>query len=386
MAIGSNTPKLRFPGFSGEWEIKKLGDIAKFSKGANISKDDIEIGGRIKAVRYGELYTTYSETINDVVSATNLSKNTLVFSQKNDVVIPASGETHIDIATAACVLHDGIALSGDINIIRTSNNGIFLAYYLNNKKKIDIARLAQGVSVIHLYSSNLKDLSLSLPSAYEQGRIAEFLTVVDERIAEIEKKTQLLLQYKKGVMQKMFTQKLRFKDENGSDYPDWQTKKLGDLAKIKTGALNVEDAQSDGKYMFFDRSEQVKKYDEYSFDNEALIYAGEGSKFLPRYFAGKYGLHQRAYSVFDAKGLNMKFLYYFMFTQNNHFLRMAVGSTVKSLRMDCFSKCAVPVPGNGEQQKIADFLTSLDEKIELTEGQLAKAKAYKNSLLQRMFV
>src|SRR5690606_19596699 len=106
-------------------------------------------------------------------------------------------------------------------------------------------------------------------------------------------------------------QELRFKNERGEEYPEWEEKKLGSLAVIKTGNLNVQDAMNDGKFTFFDRSDEIKKYNKYTFDNEALIYAGEGSNFLPRYFKGKYGLHQRSYSIFNVQNVEIKYLFYF---------------------------------------------------------------------------
>ena len=378
-------PRLRFPGFSDEWQTKKLGDFAQFSKGKNISKEDIEEDGKSEAIRYGELYTRYNEVINEVYSKTNIPIKDLVLSKANDVIIPASGETNIDIATASCVSRNNVALGGDLNIIRSNNNGVFLAYYLNNAKKKQIASLAQGVSVVHLYPSSLKELTILLPMIEEQEKIADFLAVVDDNISVLGKKITLLQKYKKGAMQQVFSQKIRFKDENGKDYPVWQNIELGELAQIKTGNLNVEDAKSDGEFTFFDRSTDIKKYDKYSFDNEALIYAGEGSEFLPRYYKGKYGLHQRAYTVFGTK-INIKFLYYFMLTQNYHFLRMAVGSTVKSLRMDCFTKCLVSLPDKAEQELLAEFLSSIDEKIETEERKLEQVKKFKRALLQQIFV
>src|SRR5690606_35080787 len=146
-------PELRFPEFVnvGEWEEKILGDVATFFKGKGISKADIVEDGSLPCIRYGELYTHYNETITKIKSSTNLSTDDLILSQVNDVIIPASGETQIDIATASCVLQDGVALGGDLNIIRTNLNGVFLSYYLNNAKKEDIAQMAQGISVVHLY-------------------------------------------------------------------------------------------------------------------------------------------------------------------------------------------------------------------------------------------
>jgi type I restriction enzyme S subunit len=135
-----------------------LGEIASFSKGKGISKADIIEDGATECIRYGELYTTYGETIDEVKSRTNIDVDDLVLSEANDVIIPASGETQIDIATASCVLREGIALGGDLNIIKTKNNGVFLSYYLNYKKKQEIASLAQGISVVHLYLNTSNEL------------------------------------------------------------------------------------------------------------------------------------------------------------------------------------------------------------------------------------
>ncbi|MDQ1806306.1 restriction endonuclease subunit S, partial [Chryseobacterium sp. CKR4-1] len=213
---------MRFPGFEGEWETKKLGEIAKFSKGKGISKSDIEENGVTECIRYGELYTHYREVINEIRSTTNIDKSTLVLSEENDVIIPASGETTIDIATASCVLKSGIALGGDLNIIKTKINGIFLSYYLNSKKKIEIANLAQGISVVHLYSSQLASLSLSLPKLNEQNRISSFLALLDKRIQTQNKIIEQLETLIKGLSEKLFSQGSRFKNyKNG-----WKLKNL----------------------------------------------------------------------------------------------------------------------------------------------------------------
>lgn len=187
-----------------DWEEKQLGEVASFTKGKGISKDDVARDGQIECIRYGELYTVYSEIISDVWSATNVNSSELVLSKKNDVIIPSSGETHIDLATASCVHKDGVALGGDINIIRTKQNGIYLAYYLNNAKKHDIARLAQGSSVIHLYSTHLKSLKLSLPSVEEQKQIASFLSNIDKKIESIQTQLSQTQTFKKGLLQQMF--------------------------------------------------------------------------------------------------------------------------------------------------------------------------------------
>jgi type I restriction enzyme, S subunit len=200
--------ELRFKANDGseftEWEEKRLGEIATFFKGSGISKDNISENGNLECIRYGELYTYYKETIHEAISKTNLDKNGLVLSQKNDIIIPSSGETAIDLATASCVLKDGIALGGDLNIIRTQQNGVFLSYYLNNAKKIEIASLAQGSSVIHLYSTHLKVLKLQLPSFLEQTKIANFLSAIDTKIDFVAKQLDEAKNFKKGLLQQMF--------------------------------------------------------------------------------------------------------------------------------------------------------------------------------------
>ncbi|HAV03189.1 MAG TPA: restriction endonuclease subunit S, partial [Chryseobacterium sp.] len=179
---GRNFPTLRFPGFEEEWEVTKLGDIAKFSKGKGVAKIDVDENGATECIRYGELYTHYGEVITDIKSKTNVDVSTLILSEANDVIIPASGETQIDISTASCVIKSGVALGGDLNIIKTSNDGVFLSYYLNSKKKMDIARLSQGISVVHLYASQLAQLTLNLPSLVEQQKIAKLFSEIDFRI------------------------------------------------------------------------------------------------------------------------------------------------------------------------------------------------------------
>jgi len=187
-----------------EWVEKKLGEITIFLKGKGISKSDIVENGNLECIRYGELYTLYKEQILEIKSKTNLNQDDLVLSKYNDVIIPASGETNIDIATASCVLKDGVALSGDLNIIRTKENGVYLSYYLNNSKKIEIAKMAQGNSVVHLYASQLKQLKINLPSLKEQTKIANFLSSLDSKLSHVNKQLDATKQFKKALLQKMF--------------------------------------------------------------------------------------------------------------------------------------------------------------------------------------
>ena len=188
----------------GEWEETVLEKIGIFLKGKGISKADIVENGFTPCIRYGELYTHYGEVISKVISATNLEIENLILSKANDVLIPASGETQIDIATASCVLHDDVALSGDLNIFRTKENGVFLSYLIRSHLKMQIAQLAQGNSVVHLYSSQLKGVRLNLPCLEEQTKIANFLSAIDQKIEVVVQQIEQAKQWKKGLLQQMF--------------------------------------------------------------------------------------------------------------------------------------------------------------------------------------
>ena len=174
---------MRFPEYSDKWQECELQDIADLSKGAGISKDQLSETGE-SCILYGELYTKYkSEVISNVISKTDIENSNLVRSKANDVIIPSSGETAIDISTARCVPYDNILLGGDLNIIRLKDqDGRFFSYQLNGVRKLNIAQIAQGVSVVHLYGESLKRLKVRYPSRSEQEKISSLLSVIDERI------------------------------------------------------------------------------------------------------------------------------------------------------------------------------------------------------------
>jgi type I restriction enzyme S subunit len=187
-----------------DWEEKRLGDVASFTKGKGISKADIEDGGRTPCIRYGEIYTVYREVISDIVSATNVDPRELRLSKGGEVIIPASGEDPLDMARACVVGQQGVALGGDINIMTGIPNGTFFAYYLNNAKRREIARLAQGNSVSHLYGSHLSSIQIEIPHPDEQQKIADCLSAVDAKIEAVYGQITQMEAFKKGLLQKMF--------------------------------------------------------------------------------------------------------------------------------------------------------------------------------------
>lgn len=385
------TPKLRFPDFNSQWKLYKLDDIASFSKGKNISKNDIVSDGAIECIRYGELYTDYNEIIKSIKSRTNIDVSELILSESNDVIIPSSGETQLDIATASCVLKEGVALGGDLNIIKTKEDGVFLSFYLNNKKKKMIASLAQGNSVVHLYNKQLKTLNLVLPELEEQQKIASFLTSVDDKINQLKEKKALLEQYKKGVMQKIFKQELRFKDENGNPYPDWEEKKLGDISNINKGVqLNAEFLTKEGKYPCINGGVNESGYTEKFNRKKNSITVSEGGNscgyvnFLETDFWC--GGHCYTVDIFDKK-ITTTFLYQMLKYNERLIMRLRVGSGLPNIQKKDLINFKINYPSdNLEQEKITSFLNSTDKKVQQVILQIDNTELFKKGLLQQMFV
>lgn len=189
-----------------EWEEKRLGEIAEISKGSGISKSDISEEGEYQCIRYGELYTKYSEVITQIFSKTNLRNKSSVVSGENDLLIPSSGETALDIARISHVMPKGVLLGGDITVLSLEimDSGVFFAYYLSHEKKHDIAKLAQGNSVVHIYGSHLKSLEINRPCTEEQNKIADFLSSIDDLINLTNQRITHAEKWKKGVMQGVF--------------------------------------------------------------------------------------------------------------------------------------------------------------------------------------
>lgn len=408
-------PVLRFPEFTDQWNSAKLGSIATFSKGKGISKADIEEDGATECIRYGELYTVYSEVISEIVSSTNLDIDSLVLSDANDVIIPASGETQIDIATASCVLKAGVALSGDLNIIKTETDGVFLSYYLNNAKKYKIARLAQGISVVHLYSSQLASLNVNIPRPDEQTKISSFLMSIDKRIKILGKKKAELEQYKKGVMQKLFARTIRFKKDDGSDFPNWEEKKLGEIGTFQTSSVNKLSNENE-EQVFLVNYMNVYQHENISLSNRDLLQvvtANEtqiNSSDLKRgdilFTPSSETPTDIGHSVVIFEDLERTlFSYHLMRFRPNikldllysHYFcnipsvlkqlsRFSTGSTRFTISIGNFSQVKVQLPSFEEQQKIALFLVSMDKSIQKVGAQIEDSILFKQGLLQKMFV
>ena len=173
---------MRFKEYCKNWTIEPMENVCKFFKGRGISKEDLSDTGN-PCILYGELYTTYKTAIAKTIkSRTLLDLKSLVHSKSNDVLIPCSGETAEDISTSICIPYDDVLIGGDLTIIRSQLNGAFLSNQINSVRKLDIARIAQGKSIVHLQADELKKINISFPTIDEQLKIATFVDLLDQRI------------------------------------------------------------------------------------------------------------------------------------------------------------------------------------------------------------
>ena len=175
---------MRFPEWKEDWISATLDSICSFSKGSVLSKAHLSDDG-LPCILYGQLYTTYlSEEIESVLSRTKVSDPSIERSNDGDVIIPCSGETPEDIATARCIRIKGILYGGDLNVLKSrQHDGVFLAFQLNGRRRMDIAKIAVGKTIVHLHASDLKHLRVWFPkSRLEEERIARFLSLINRRI------------------------------------------------------------------------------------------------------------------------------------------------------------------------------------------------------------
>jgi len=210
------TGKKRLPGFSREWEVKKLGEIAEFYKGKGLPKNEITTNGKHKCIHYGELFTIYHEEIKKIFSYTN-KKDNFFLSRTNDVLMPTSDVTPNGLATASCVKENEVILGGDVLVIRSFEgvlDGVFLSYGIRKNRK-QIMQLVSGSTVYHLYGSDMKKYKFSIPPTIEeQIAIATILSDMNLEIEKLEQKRNKTIMLKQGTMQQLLTGRIRIYDNN----------------------------------------------------------------------------------------------------------------------------------------------------------------------------
>ena len=392
-----NVPNLRFPEFQGEWKEKRLSEIADLFKGNGISKEQLTDTGE-PCILYGELYTKYkSEVISDIFSKTDIDTRKLVKSKANDVIIPCSGETAVDIATARCVPYDNILLGGDLNIIRLYDcDGSFMSYQLNGKRKYDLAKVAQGVSVVHLYGDHLKGVKTYNPCLEEQKKIAKLLSLLDERIATQNKIIEDLKKLKAAII------------DYAINSLDTDFAKFGSLYEMagEGGTPTTSNASfyDNGKIPFIKIDDLKKKYLTKNKDfitelglqkSSAWLVPTRSILFSNGATIGEITIttypvctKQGILGIVPKPNIDVEFLYYFM--SSSYFKkavsRIVTEGTMKTVYLKDINNIRCPIPTKEKQLDIAKMPSALNSKIDFEQSILKLFGSQKQYLLRQMFM
>lgn len=387
-------PKLRFKGFEGDWEVGKLEKLASFSKGNGYTKNDLTLSG-IPIILYGRLYIKY-ETIIEKIDTFVEKKANSVTSFGNEVIVPSSGETSLDIARASVVSEQGVILGGDLNIIKVhkSIEPVFLALTISNgKQQKELSKKAQGKSVVHLHNADLKELILDFPKRKEQVRIGSFFKKIDELINLQQRKLAKMKALKQAYLAEMFPHEGEVKPRRrfAGFTDEWLECVMGDL-------LNYEQPT---KYIV-----QTTEYDD-SFEVPVLT---AGQSFLLGYTNEKQGIKKASESnpiiIFDDFTTNLHYVE-FSFKVKSSAIKLLtlkgnqdnfyfVYNILKNIEyvpqnherhwISKITKINVKVASTKEQQQIGAFFKKLDDAIKLQEAKITKLQALKQAYLTDMFV
>ena len=414
MSEAVNIPQLRFPEFNGAWEEKKLGEVVRYTKGfAFKSNDYVDSGVRI--IRVSDLGAESIKKDNKSIYLS--SENEHLYDKwkirKNNIVITTVGSNPDLIESAVgrgiFIINDNEGLLNQ-NMLKLENstqvNNKFVHCFINSPKYIHhIKAIKRGnANQANITVKELLDFKLSITTKPEQQKIAAFLNAVDTKIEQLSKKQELLGEYKKGLMQQIFSQAIRFKADDGCDFPDWEEKSLGELFNYKNGGSFENEVVKDGLYNLItlnsitidgELKNEHKKIN--SFDNSLKINdlimvlsdVAHGNflgltAIIPE--DNSYVLNQRM-GALKSKGLNNVVFLRLLINYNQKYFKLhGQGSSQQNLSKGDILKFELLLPNRNEQQKIANFLSSIDTKIEQVGKQLDESKQFKKALLQQMFV
>ena len=373
-----NVPNLRFKEFQGEWEKKSLGEIGESFIGLTYKPTDVVSEGGLIVFRSSNIQNGCMD-YKDIVRVNKNVKEKLI-TKKDDLLVCARNGSARLIGKNA-ILHeiDANQTFGAFMMVFRSDINHFVHQLLNTRLYSSQVSENLGARINQITSSDLSSFEFFFPKENsEMNKIAALLDLLDERIATQNKIIDKLQSLIKGISSRIFA------SIQGIEY------RMGDIVTITNGNSNVQDAvtqSKEGLYPFFDRSEDIKYLPTFLFDKEAIIYPGEGTEFMPRYFKGKFALHQRCYAIFDFNEIiNARFLYFYLKTRNSYFVKNAVGSTVPSLRLDTFQKLKVIIPPTKTQHSVSSCLSSMEQKCNVEKKILHKLLKQKQYLLRQMFI
>lgn len=391
------TPKLRFPGFTGEWEEKKLGDVANlFDYGMNTAATEFDgINKYIRITDIDEISNTYNylnvvSPLGELDNKYKVNENDILFARTGASV----GKSYLYNKSDGILYFAGFLIR--INVNKNNNSKFIFLQTLRDKynKWIKIMSMRSGQPGIN--ANEYKSYKIYSTNVGEQEKIATFFSVLDKKIEKQQEKVELLKQYKKGMMQKIFNREIRFKDENGEDYPEWVEKKLGEVSEIIMGQSPSSQYYNENQVgiPLIQGNSDIKNK-----KTSPRIYTTQITKTCDIgdiVMSVRAPVGQIAKSIHNAcigRGIcgikanqNDEFMYQFLLKQESKWGNMVQGSTFESINKNDITNIVFSYPSIQEQQKIANFLSTLDKKIEKEQEKLNKLNELKKGLLQQMFV
>ena len=389
-------PQLRFPEFKEKWQFKLFSDVVKVNQGLAILRSD-----RFSENADNRLpYITIPALEGKIVEYIENPKKSVIC-KKEDIIITRTGSGLGQIWTNNYgVFHNNFFKVEPIK--KDEDYKGFLYYYLLTKSIQNKMWLSAGVGAIpDLNHGDFYSLPYFKTKIEEQKKIASFLSDVDDKIAQLTKKKALLEQYKKGIMQKIFSQELRFKDDEGNPFPDWEQKSMGDIGTFQTSSVDKL-SKSDEQEVFLVNYMNVYRHETVS--NETVksyqvVTANDNQLKSSNLLKGDLLFTPSSetptdigHSVVIFEDINNAVYSYHLirFRPSTNVLRQlsrfSTGSTRFTISIGNFSKVKVCYPCVEEQTKIANLLSDIDLKIEAIQSKIENTQAFKKGLLQQMFV
>ena len=380
-------PKLRFPEFSGEWEKKTLGETleATLGGGTPSRRKSSYWNGDIPWASVKDLDNNkYKESTVEFITEEGLNNSSSKLIPAESLII----STRMGLGRGF-INKKPISINQDLKGLITNDMiNIEFLYYWYKLKSDYIETLGKGSTVKGLRLEELHALSFSFPSLEEQQKIVSFLSKVDSKIDLLKKKQELWETYKKGIMQQIFSQKLRFKDENGEDYPDWEEKKLRDICRINKGSqLNKSEMVENGTYYVLNGGMEPSGYtNEWNTPkNTITISEGGNSCGYANFNIENFWCGGHCYALVNLKNIELYFLFQSLKYMEKHLMSLRVGSGLPNIQKKDLQSFRIDIPVRNEQIKIGDLFLGFDIKINLIRKELQITKKFKKGLLQQMF-
>lgn len=386
-----NVPKLRFKEFNDEWKNIKLQKIISIYKEQSTIENQYPM---LTSSKQGlVLQKDYYSNNARITNRSNIGYNVLPYGY---ITYRNRSDTGFFTFNINLKLKKGlISYFYPVFSLKNSNE-YFLVNLLNTKYQFKMYAISEGTSQKVLSIANLKNLKVLYPSLEEQNKIANFLTTVDKKITNLENTITSLENQKKGLLQQIFSQKLRFKDKNGNNYPNWEKKKLEDISNITMGQSPDSDfvnTEKIGTPFLQGNAEFTNKYpiEKYWCTKPQKIANPTDILLSVRAPVGAINIANKKFCIgrgLSAISFNCNKLFGKYNLEFNLFqlIKKSQGSTFSSINKKDISEVILFIPCLEEQTKIADFLSAFDRKLENQKAQLEHWKQIKKGLLQQMFV